>query len=272
MHKGLVNSSIDLIMTERKPQTINGVPIPDGVTAIAPEGVAEVAKYCQDQGVPFLFIGGVASHFETDQDKERRQVAEFVDSRSTPLIPEDRKRIIDQVVAGFDEVFLDFMEACQEERWPEAKKMIEEKKVQTGKLHYGWDVVHMLARYGGGPMLQEGKENILEWLLKRSGLKVDINVRSCTGKTPLHYAVSNYHVDVVRLLLESKADPSARDHAGLLAASCFAPFQDVRVELMPKELIAVCKPMAQLLHDSKLLSSADATSQKVAKFVLSATR
>jgi ankyrin repeat protein len=39
-------------------------------------------------------------------------------------------------------------------------------------------------------------------------------VQDNDGRTPLHYAVENYHVDVARVLLDHGVDPTIRNNEG----------------------------------------------------------
>jgi len=43
----------------------------------------------------------------------------------------------------------------------------------------------------------------------------NLNVQDNDGRTPLHYAVENCHVDVARVLFDHGADPTIRDNEGM---------------------------------------------------------
>jgi ankyrin repeat protein len=61
----------------------------------------------------------------------------------------------------------------------------------------------------------------------------DVNARDANGRTPLHFAVNRRDVDLMRVLLEAKADPDARDSAGetVLAMAGKVPNQRVMYPL-----------------------------------------
>jgi len=65
----------------------------------------------------------------------------------------------------------------------------------------GWTVLHVAASVGA---LQIIKDLLLPF-------NPDIDARTNSGQTPLQFAVSKNHIDVVRLLLEHGASPRAKD-------------------------------------------------------------
>lgn len=69
--------------------------------------------------------------------------------------------------------------------------------------------------YGFTPLIEcaiTRQPKIAEQLIAR---KVDINKADVTGRTPLHWAVDNYDMDMVRLLLSNGANPNAYTRNGL---------------------------------------------------------
>ncbi|KTC95759.1 Dot/Icm T4SS effector AnkH/LegA3 [Legionella erythra] len=69
--------------------------------------------------------------------------------------------------------------------------------------------------YGFTPLIEcaiTRQAHIAEQLIKRG---VNVNKADVTGRTPLHWAVDNQDMELVRLLLEHQADPNAYTHSGL---------------------------------------------------------
>ena len=69
--------------------------------------------------------------------------------------------------------------------------------------------------YGFTPLIESvitRQRAITEQLLLRGA---DINKPDVTGRTPLHWAVDNYDIPLIKLLLQHKADPNAYTSAGL---------------------------------------------------------
>lgn len=69
--------------------------------------------------------------------------------------------------------------------------------------------------YGFTPLIEcaiTRQAHIAEQLIKRG---VNVNKADVTGRTPLHWAVDNQDMDLVRLLLKHQADPNAYTHSGL---------------------------------------------------------
>jgi len=203
-------------------RTVNGVPLPDGVNIIVPKEVEVMAEWCASNKLPFIYVGGIAELFKTDQDKEAEaeaerkvQIVNYLDSNSTPLRPADRAKIIEMDMKGYDDEFAMLLDYCQKQNWPMVKGMFESKMVQPHVITTGWDPLHVVARYGGG--------DILRWLSKLEGSKVDFNARGFTGKTPLHYAIGGFNRSSINALLELKVDTTIKDNAGMLAIDCVCP-------------------------------------------------
>lgn len=69
--------------------------------------------------------------------------------------------------------------------------------------------------YGFTPLIEcaiTGQVEIARQLITRG---VNVNKPDVTGRTPLHWAVDNEDMALIRLLLENQADPNAYTHAGL---------------------------------------------------------
>lgn len=204
-------------MSEAK-RTINGVHIPDDVVGFAPPHVAVMAEVCASQGIPFLFVGGIAEFIQTDQEVEadrNAMIINRIDTMSTPLRPEDRIKLIQMDTEGYDDAFAVLYKACKERNWPFIRELFTRRVVQPHVITSGWDPIHVLARWGGG--------DVLRWLAKAEGYKVDFNKISFTGKTPLHYAVGGMEPSSTIALLEMKVDATIRDNMGLLAVDCLLP-------------------------------------------------
>ncbi|XP_018916518.2 acyl-CoA-binding domain-containing protein 6 [Bemisia tabaci] len=76
--------------------------------------------------------------------------------------------------------------------------------------------------------LDESGLAMLHWAADRGNLPIvellvsllgaDINLKDCDGQTPLHYAVSCDHLDIVKFLLANGAKPNLRDDTNMTPA------------------------------------------------------
>ncbi|MCA7010841.1 ankyrin repeat domain-containing protein [Wolbachia endosymbiont of Tribolium confusum] len=73
-----------------------------------------------------------------------------------------------------------------------------------GGVLYGWTPLHLATK--------DGCVEIVNTLLKAKG--INVNAADQDGKTPLHFAAENSHVDIVKLLIEKGADVNAAGQDG----------------------------------------------------------
>lgn len=103
-------------------------------------------------------------------------------------------------------------------------------------------IIHMFKNrttYGDSPLhcaLRYGQKNIIKHILMlMSVLKTNaeelVNIQNSSGKTPLHYAVSQEHAEITKALLMLGADPNISDHYGQMPLHRAVQFPEVKASI-----------------------------------------
>ena len=76
--------------------------------------------------------------------------------------------------------------------------------------------------------VRTGNEAEAKDLIQRNGAKVDVNAKDKLGMTPLHWAVTNRHASLLKLLIDSDAYVNAKDKLGETPLHRAAQMSEVR--------------------------------------------
>ncbi|CAH6420482.1 Hypothetical protein UVM_LOCUS160 [uncultured virus] len=247
-----------------------------------------MSRICAERNIPFLAVLGVAEHRscpehptaaerrkaqEDAQDAQEARIAlvrEKTESCLATLVGADRDTMQRYAEAAIEDIRrggteetpneherlqYDLLDACSKRT--ECERSVRElvalgadpKEVLLPEL--GLHAVHFAAKHDRLVELQE--------LLDEHGC--DMEVRSFSGKTPLHYACMAPAPNAVACLLERGADRRARDNAGwapfqYVLGPTEAPLERVRKGLLNKLEMAskyrtVCELLQWDLGDSK---------------------
>ena len=188
------------------------------INVVHPEFEA-VKKICDEAGIPCIGIFGVVPNEATKEniDAKLEQTAEILVKKNFQFLEEwtrDKEKNMEDYEA-------EFYKLCKEDDITRAKQLIIENRIDVHKpleKNLQQYPIHIASRYGA--------PKITEFLVKVK--KVNTNVTSFSGKTPLHYcfasAIGLKWVETCKILIENKnTDPNIRNNAQRLPVQEMIP-------------------------------------------------
>ena len=221
-----------------------------------------VTEVAQRHNIPCIGIFGLVK--DTNKVPVVSSLDILLQSAKDALTKQDYEKVIAHDTTceyGKDDIpSLDFLDACRDKDEAKAKDLLEKGMVNPHILlpyskDLGFFAIHIAARYRS--------VLVLKYLLEEC--KVEINQRTFSGKTALHYAIGNFHAKCVKLLLSHGSDTKWIDNNGKLPIQMFSPNevmeQDMDFNLLDQEVVdsmveiySMLKPQAQQVLSQKMLN------------------
>lgn len=219
------------------------------VVAVDYDGSVEgVAAACRQAGVQFITIRGIDQLMPTLVanlvKKETLESAEMsLSAKDFEFLKDWQANEDESPNPEIKDLVCEFFKACKEDDINSARKLIEEKGINVHKpllKDLGQCPIHIASRYGA--------KTITAFLVKEK--KVDVNVTSFSGKTPLHYCVGNGFedkwIETCKILIDAGVKTDVRDNANRLPVQTIIPSEspsDTEIHPFLQDIIRKLYPL-----------------------------